>query len=226
MYDTSGSHSVCCAAPSDYDIDERLNWLRAEIARDKTRGKPARVREEKRALSIMHPLTTEESYAWFGTFLGLFPPFAIFARIVASAFSEGASRQFSTGEATLLWLLFFLTMNAVCCLVGRKFGAFAGRKLDDPRRWSWPVFVFSTLMLAVAWGVVTGAAGGAVGFIIGAVVGVVCAVPVALAAFPVFAVLHRLLSHGGMIEAHDLWPLAFGVPLTAAALILSPALLK
>ena len=219
MYDTSGSHSVCYAATPDHDINGRLNWLRAEIARAESRARPRRAREETRALSIIHPLTTEESYAWFGTFLGLFPPCAIFARILAPAFSEGASRQFPSAGAMLFWTLLLLTMNAVCCLVGRKFGAFLGRKLDDPRRWSWPVFVFSTLMLAVAWGVVTGAAGGAV-------VGVVCAVPVALAAFPVFAVLHRLLSHGGMIEEHDLWPLAFGVPLAAAALILSPALLK
>ena len=102
----------------------------------------------------------------------------------------------------------------------------ARRMLNDPRARSWPVFIFLTLLIAVAWGVVTGAAGGAVGFIIGAVVGVICAVPVALAAFPVFAVLQRLLSHGGMIEEQDLWPLAFGVPLTIAALILSPGLLK
>jgi hypothetical protein len=226
MYDTSGSHSVCYAATPDYDINGRLNWLKSEIARAETRAKPRRTREETRARSILRPLTTEESYAWFGTFLGLFPPFAIFARILVPALSEGTSRQFPTADAAFFWTMLFLVMNAVCCLVGWKFGAFLGRKLNDPRRWSWPVFVFSTLMLAVAWGVVTGAAGGAVGFIVGAVVGVVCAVPVALAAFPVFAVLHRLLSHGGMIEERDLWPLAFGVPLTAAALILSPAFLK
>ncbi|HST51512.1 MAG TPA: hypothetical protein VLJ61_05820 [Pyrinomonadaceae bacterium] len=227
MYDTSGSHSVCYAAPPDYDIDGRMNWLKAEIARAEACNKPSRVREENRALSIMRPLTTKESYTWFGTFLGLFPPFALFARILAAMFSGGASRRiFTADDPALLWVLLFLTMNTVCCLVGRKFGAFVGRKLDDPRRWTWPMFIFSSLMLAIAWGIVTGAAGGAVGFIIGAVVGVVCAVPVALAAFSVFAVLHRLLSHGGMIDEHDLWPLAFGVPLTVAALILSPGLLK
>lgn len=226
MYDTSGSHSVCYAATPDYDIDVRLSRLKSEIACAESRAKPRRVREEARALSIIRPLTTEESYAWFGMFLGLFPPFAIFARILVPALSEGASRQFSTADGALFWTMLFLVMNAVCCLVGRKFGAFLGRKLNDPRRWSWPKFIPEVVGLGVLWGVVTGAAGGAVGFLVGAVVGVLCAVPVAMLAFPVFAVLHRLLSHGGMIEERDLWPLAFGVPLTAAALILSPALFK
>jgi hypothetical protein len=226
MYDTSGSQSVCYAAPPDYDINGRLNWLKTEIARAEANRKPSRVREEVRSLSISNPLTTEEAYAWFGTFLGLFPPFAIFARILSPALGDGASGNSPMAGAALFWALLFLVMNAVCCLVGRKFGAFMGRKLNDPRARSWPVFIFLTLLIAVAWGVVTGAAGGAVGFVIGAVVGVICAVPVALAAFPVFALLHRLLSHGGMIEEQDLWPLAFGVPLTIAALILSPGLLK
>lgn len=226
MYDTSGSHSVCYAATPDYDINGRLNWLKSEIARAETRAKPRRAREETRVLSILRPLTTEESYAWFGTFLGLFPPFAIFARILAPAFSEGMSRRPPTADGALYWMMLFLVMNAVCCLVGRKLGAYIGRKIGDPRGWSWPAFIPEAIGLGVLWGVATGAAGGAVGFIVGAVVGVLCAVPVAMTAFPVFAVLHRLLSHGGMIEERDLWPLAFGVPLTAAALILSPGLLK
>jgi hypothetical protein len=52
-----------------------------------------------------------------------------------------------------------------------------------------------------------------------------CAVPVAAAAFPVFALLHRAHTRDGMIEEGRLWPLAFGVPLTATALILSPWLM-
>ena len=104
MYDTSGSHSVCYAAPPDYDIDGRMNWLKAEIARAESRDRPRRAREESRALSIMRPLTTEESYAWFGTFLGLFPPFAIFARIFAAMFPEASLRQFPTLDAALFCL--------------------------------------------------------------------------------------------------------------------------
>jgi hypothetical protein len=82
--------------------------------------------------------------------------------------------------------------------------------------------LFSSLIMGVAWAVVTGAAGGAVGFGFGAIFGVICAVPVALGAFPVFAMLHRSVSRDGMIEEHQLWPLAFGIPMIIAALILSP----
>jgi len=224
MYDTSGSHSVCYASTTDADAAQRLNWLRTEIARYEGQRKPWRLSHAERALAIRKPLTTEEAYAWFGTLLGLFPPFALFARILGHAFHKGTSIDFPLADGALYWGLLFLAMNAVCCLVGRKFGALLGRRAGDPRAWSWPYYVFSSLVMAVAWAIVTGAAGGAVALIIGAVFGVACAVPVALAAFPAFAVLHRLLSHGGMIEEHDLWPLAFGVPLTIAALILSPAL--
>lgn len=222
MYDTSGFQSVCYAAPPDENIAARLNWLGAEIARAEDHRRLARVGEEERAMSLLNPLTTGESYAWFGTFLGLFPPLALFGRILGLSLSEGTFRSFPTADGWIFWGLLFLVMNAVCCLVGRKFGAYLGRRMGDPRRWTWPIFLFSSLMMAVAWGIVTGGAGGAVGFGIGAIFGVICAVPVALAAFPVFALLHRLLSHGGMIEGRKLWPLVFGVPLTAAALILSP----
>jgi hypothetical protein len=205
-----------------------LNWLKGELARqEEVRNTAGRVAEEWRALRA-NPLdssvTTEEAYAWFGTFLGLFPPFALFAHIFGDALTRETAGRLPTADGFLFWVLLFLVMNAICCLVGRKFGALLGRKLGDPRAWRWPVFVFSSLLMAVAWGVVTGAAGGAVVFLIGAVAGVFCAVPVALAAFPVFAVLHRALSRGGMIEERRLWPLAFGVPLTIAALILGPGL--
>ena len=224
MYDTSGSQSVCYAAPPDYDVVGRLSWLREEIARDEGRHKPWRLGHEERALSMRNPLTTEEAFAWFGTFLGLFPPFALFGRFIGLALREGSSGHLPTADGALYWIFFFLAMNAVCCLVGRKFGARLGRQIGDPRAWSWPVYIFSSLVMAVAWAVVTGAAGGAVAFVVGALFGVVCAVPVALLGFPAFAVLHRALSHGGMIEESQLWPLAFGVPLTIAALILSPGL--
>ena len=213
MYDTSGSHSVCYASPTDADPAQRLIWLRAEIARDEARRKVSRT-EEERALSLLDPRTTEAAYAWFGTFLGLLPPLAIFCRLLL---------QIRASEAgVFFWALLFVAMNAVCCLVGRKFGAFLGRKVGDPRSWAWLEMAFCAPLIGLAWAVVTGGAGGALGFGIGAVVGIVCAVPVALVAFPVFASLHRAHSHGGMIEARQLWPLALGIPFYVAVLILGP----
>jgi hypothetical protein len=214
MYDTSGSHSVCYAAPPDDSVAQRLSWLKAEIARDEAQRRLSFI-ERERMLSMLEPRTTEEAYAWFGTFLGLLPPFAIFARILL---------HIGEGAGALGWTFLFVAMNAVCCLAGRKFGAYLGRRMSDPREWSWPVLVFCSLLMGVAWAVVTGGAGGAVGFCVGAIVGIFCAMPVALVAFPVFAVLHRLLSHGGMIEERQLWPLALGIPFNIAVLILSRAI--
>lgn len=222
MYDTSGSYSVCYAAPPDANLERRLSWLRAEIAREEVGARPApRCDEGRSSLAARERLapapsdglSTEEAYAWFGTMLGLLPPLAIFSRWFASV----PYRDF---DAALFWVLVCVSMNAVCCLVGRKFAAYLGRKVDDPARWSWPVHVFCSLLLGAVWGLVTGGAGGAVAFGFGAIFGVICAIPVALAAFPVFAVLHRLQSRGGMIDPRRLWPLALGVPACAAALIL------
>jgi hypothetical protein len=221
MYDTSGSHSVCYAEVRDYNIAGRLSWLSGELARQEAPRKAQTVADEWRALravALGGALTTAEAYAWFGTFLGLFPPFAIFARILRAAYD---GRTPFTKDF-LLWSLLFLSMNAVCCYVGRRMGRVVGRRLGDPRAFSPPVILLFSVMMAVVWGVTTGAAGGAVGFLVGAVFGVMCALPVALAAFPVFALLHRALSRDGMIEERRLWPLAWGVPLIVTATILSP----
>lgn len=221
MYDTSGSYSVCYAAAPDNNVAGRLSWLSGELARQESPRRPARVADEwrtLRAVAVGNALPTSEAYAWLGTLLGLFPPFAIFARILGAAYRENDP----FGDSFLLWSLLFLSMNAVCCYVGRRVGRAVGRRLGDPRALSLPILLMCSLMMAVVWGVTTGAAGGAVGFLVGAIFGVAGAVPVALAAFPVFAVLHRALSRDGMIEERRLWPLAWGIPLIVSALILSP----
>jgi hypothetical protein len=219
MYDTSGTHSVCHTATPDNDISLRIAWLKGEVVRAEDRAELRRAEAEwERAASMRSPVTTEEAYAWFGTFLGLFPPFAIFAGMVAGNMS---GRSNIGGDAAVFWILLLMAMNAVCCFVGRKFGRVLGRALGNPRGRGWLAHIVLSPLVGAAWAVVTGGAGGAVGFGIGAIFGVMCAMPVALAGFPVFAVLHRIQSHGGMIEERDLWPIAFGIPLAAAALIMS-----
>ena len=112
-------------------------------------------------------------------------------------------------------------MNVICCLVGRWYGGVLGRWYGKPDTFERVGGVSAVLGMALAWSLVTGGLGGALFFGFGAAFGFLCALPVALAAFPVFATFHRLLSRGGMIEARSLWPLAYGVPGVAAALILS-----
>ncbi len=72
----------------------------------------------------------------------------------------------------------------------------------------------------ILWALVTGAAGGAIFFGIGAIFGAVCAIPVGIAAFLIFTPIHRLLAHGGMIDARHFWPLALGIVAVITMLIL------
>ena len=222
MYDTGGSYSVCQLDVPDNNIKRRLSWLNFELAPETERRRLVLEVEERRMFSMLRPLSTEETYRWFGTFLGLLPPFALFTRMFLGIVGDRAWGELPNADSVIFWGFLFLLMNVVCCIVGRKFGGFLGRKAGDPRARGVPGTLLVALLYGLFWGVVTGAAGGAVGVLIGAVVGVFVAVPVALAAFPVFALLQRLLSHGGMIEERHVWPLAFGVPLTMAALIMSP----
>ncbi|HEX6183294.1 MAG TPA: hypothetical protein VFZ44_05235, partial [Pyrinomonadaceae bacterium] len=179
MYDTGGSYSVCQLAAPDDNIARRLNWLSFELSPDTERRRLVYEREERRTLSMLRPLSTEEAYRWFGTFLGLFPPFALFTRILGDAAGEWVAGGFPMKDGALLGLLLFLVMNAVCCIVGRKLGGFLGSRFGDPRARTLPAMLLVSALMALFWGLVTGAAGGAVAFIIGGVVGVFVAVPVA-----------------------------------------------
>lgn len=194
-----------------------MNWLKGEIVHGDARRKrrlERREREHAEAMRMTRPISNAESFAWFGTFLGLFPPAAIFSRV----FERGIS-----SDSDLVVLLFCFVMNAICCIVGRAMGGHLGGKLGDPRERAWGMTLLSAVLFASVWALVTGAAGGAPVVGIGAIFGALCALPVALVGFPAFMLLHRLLSRGGMIEERHLWPLAFGVPCVIAAVIMSPS---
>ncbi|HYE13543.1 MAG TPA: hypothetical protein VD968_03770 [Pyrinomonadaceae bacterium] len=212
MYDTGGSHSVCDNAPAYYDARERVNWLKGELARDERRAALARNGDDEAAAQLMlKPVATEDAYRWFGTFLGLFPPAAIFGRIFQAPFARG----------DYAWLGFLcLLALALCCSVGRSVGGRLGQKVDNPRARTAVMTLLAALPVAIAWGVITGGTGGLVFFGIGALVGPFFAIPVALAGFLAFMQLHRLLSRGGMIEERHLFPLTFGLPCVIAAAIL------
>ena len=212
MYDTGGSYSVCRPSTQDLHIAQRIGWLRQELDPAVQRRRLVREGEENRALSMQRPLTTEQAYRLFGTFLGLLPPFALFERFLTE-----------TGSFKGFWpAAFCVAMNVVCCIVGRWFGGYLGRWAGNPRSRTLLGLGLTVFVMAIAWSVVTGGLGGLLFFGIGAIFGAFIAAPVALAAFPVFAILHRHLSRGGMIEARQVWPLAFGIPLTIAAMIMSP----
>ncbi len=211
MYDTGGSHSVCRPASGDLDVAQRLNWLGHELNAGVQRRRLAFESDRLRALAMRRPVTTEEAYQLFGGLLGLLPPFAIFDQLFL--------RRSGTDE---LWMTAICVgMNLVCCLVGRWLAGHLGRWMGDPharRFWDFALMLF---VVTIAWAAVTGGLGGLVFFGFGAIGGVFFATPVAFAAFPLFAFLHRLLSRGGMIEERHVWPLALGIPLTLAAIIMN-----
>jgi hypothetical protein len=160
------------------------------------------------------PLTTSQAFARFGLLLGTLPPAAIFTRLFI-LFNHGAQSAL---------LAFMVPMLLVCALLGRFIAKRLGNKFDEHQhgRGSWLKMIVIALGYAFIWATATGTAGGAIFFIFGAIFGFVCALPVALTAFAVFVPLHRLLARGGMIDARQLQPLAWGINLTIAALILSP----
>ena len=160
------------------------------------------------------PRTGAQAYATLGLLLGLLPPAAMFGRFLSS-FDFLAKQEYGV-------LALCVVMNVICCAVGRAMGSWAGGKVGDPRARAWHALILVAVFLGCLWAVITGASGGVIVFGIGAVAGAMLALPVALAGFTLFAPLHRLLSHGGMIEVRHLRPLAFGVAGVIAALILSP----
>ncbi len=215
MYDTSGTQSVCYAHTPDYNVNARVSWLRAELARAQTPRSAARLdREAALAISMRTPRTSAQAYAALGLLLGLLPPAAMFGRFLSS-FDFQARQEYGV-------LAFCLAMNVICGAVGRAAGSWLGGRVGDPRGRAWYELLLVAALSGFLWGLITGASGGLIVFGVGALPGALLAVPVALVGFTLFAPLHRLLSHGGMIEARHLRPLALGVAGVIAAVILSP----
>ncbi len=214
MYDIGGAQSICRPATNDYDVAARINWLSAQLAYAESQSPSVQTRATRQLVSLPRTLSTGQAFARFGLLLGLFPPAAIFFRMFwHNTYQPG------------LFLLCVL-MSLICCLVGCGMGDSLFRQVNvevnNFARRSWVTTIFASMLLGLVWGIGTGGAGGVIYFGIGAFFGAACAIPVALAGFPLFAILHRLLARDGMIDARLVWPLAFGISTVIAALILSP----
>ncbi|PYS92761.1 MAG: hypothetical protein DMF64_07855 [Acidobacteria bacterium] len=192
----------------------RVRWYEAAIAAYDERERRFRsLHEEEEMLRMRRPLTPEQAYARFGLLLGTLPPAAIFARALYTV-GHGLDAD------SLILIAFCLAMNLLCALVGRRMGQRLGQKTFADAHASWPVLSLKSMWAALLWGLATGAVGGAVCFGFGAIPGALCALAVALPAFLMFAPLHHWLARGGMIDARHFWPVACGVTLTIATLIL------
>lgn len=169
-------------------------------------------------LLMRHPVSSEKAYAFLGLLLGALPPTAIFSRVFGYGIVRGSFSTVAAGPA-----LFFLCllMNLVCCLGGYAMGSVLSRSALRLERNSWFQMVIVVPLLGAAWGALTGIAGGFFFLGIGAFVGWAFGIPVGFCGFLVFAIIHRTLERGGMIEARHFAPLACGIAAIIASLILS-----
>lgn len=195
----------------DYVAAERsLKWLIAENAA-MARSQDPKSNEKLQALVVKHPIDTESAVACLGFLTGLLPTAAIFLKI---AFE---------GNLASLELGFFILgafSIAATSAAGYFSGKMAGKILANLEKKSWPIMLFALPWVGIVWGLLSGAIGGVVLFGIGAIfagaIGAVVA-PVVLTAFGIF---HRLLKTGDVIETARFLPVAFGITLTVASLIL------
>jgi hypothetical protein len=189
----------------------RLNWLLHANAQAAAHRKLFRNdREEEEALMMRHPLQLRKACALFGLMAGAIPPAAIIYRI----FENGLRKE--------VWAFgFCLLMNIICAVVGYAMGSALSGCMHNLTRASWNKMILLSPWVGALWGAVAGGAGGLIFFGFGAIPGIACGIPGGMCAFLLYGILHRLLACGGMIDARHFWPLACGITMTFAALILS-----
>jgi hypothetical protein len=169
-------------------------------------------REKIEAELMENPLSTEQTFSYFGLLLGTFPPAAFFLRFLLDG------RNFRTDD---LWIIgVFAIVNLVSAIVGYFSGRFIGRIVRQIEKASWPKMILLLPLVGILWGSVTGGAGGAVIFIVGALFGGFLGAMVGSIALPLFAIFHRLLKRGDRIDRKHFLPLAFGITFIISAFAL------
>lgn len=167
-------------------------------------------------LLMRRPLSANRAYALLGMATGLIPPFAIMAKMFH--FFEVNSLSSSSNDALILLLM--VLVNIVCGLTGFAYGSLLSRAAFDLERASWKRMLVLMPFLGAVWGLLSGASGGFFFFGYGAIAGGTIALPIGMVAFTLFAICHRLLERGGMIDTRHLLPIACGIAMTIAALVL------
>lgn len=169
--------------------------------------------EEQEMLLMRRPVTTQKAYALFGLLLGALPPAAIFGKmLVRDPYSH-------TLKVDAAMFFLYLFMNVVSTLVGYLMGQAVSRTAYSAERGGKLVMLFVVGLCGALWGLVTGGVSGGLYYFYGALIGAYGAMPFTIVAFLVFAILHRTLERGGMIETRHFLPLACGITLTIAAFI-------
>ncbi|HTK37742.1 MAG TPA: hypothetical protein VL325_04555 [Pyrinomonadaceae bacterium] len=195
------------------DVQERLDALleaNAAIARQKALFKTER--EWFEAEIMQRPVNTEKAFSYLGLMLGTLPPASFFIKFAID------SRVFESDGAWFVIVLLFV--NAATATAGYFSGKFIGRAARQIETYRWPTMLAIAPLLGILWGMIAGGAGGLIIFLIGAFFGAVIGGIVGAVALPVFAVFHRMLKRGDVIEYKHFLPLALGITLTICSFIL------
>lgn len=189
---------------------DALLALNAATAREKSLFASEQTRVE--AASMQNPLMTKQAFAYFGLLLGVFPPAAIFTRVLVDA---GNLRERG------FWILGVLAIiNLITAVVGYFSGKLIGMMIGELEKTSWTKMLLALPFIGILWGILAGGAGGVIVFIFGAVFGAMLGAAVGSVAVPVFTIFHRLLKRGDAIEQKHFLPFAFGVAFIISAFIL------
>ena len=169
-------------------------------------------REEFVASAMTRPLTAEKAFSFLGLTLGSLGPFSILLKIAIDG------NGFDPGFGLAIGL--FMIANVVTAAVGFWTGKAVGRMVVSLRSRSWPTLIALSVLLGVSWCGISGGLGGMFLFLIGGFFGAIIGAMAGGIVLPIFAVAHRLLSSGDLIETKHFLPVAFGSVLTVCAFIL------
>lgn len=165
---------------------------------------------------MSRPVGARRAYAMFGMLLGSLPPAAIFARLLG--YGADGSMQMIASDAVLFTLC--LLINVISCAMGYLLGYAFSDALMGKERGSWTKMLLIVPLIGSLWGILTGSFSGLFYFGYGGIIGALLMLPIGMAGFLLFALFHRLLERGGMIEARHFLPLACGITSIIAAFIL------
>lgn len=201
----------------EFDDDEltrqrldKLLAINAETLREKEMF--ADEQEKYEADLMKNPISLEKAFSYFGALLGALPPAALFTRFLLD------TRGLRGEEAWLIAI--FAIANVISSVVGYFSGKLIAKFVRSLEKSSWTKMILLLPFVGALWGIMAGGAGGAVIFLIGAFFGAFFGGIVGSFALPVFAIFHRLLKKGEMIENKHFMPLAFGITLIVCGFFL------
>jgi hypothetical protein len=162
---------------------------------------------------MKNPLSIEQSFAYLGLFLGIFPPTALWLRFILE------KRGFFGNED--FWFLgIFAVVNLVSAIVGYFSGKSIGKIVRKTESLSWIKMLLLLPFVGILWGILTGGAGGAVFLIFGAIPGAIIGAMVGIVALPFFTIFHRLLKKGEQIDRKHFLPIASAITFSICAFVL------